>query len=296
MRRPSGEKAGEPLKPGAVVSCRWSVPSGFIVQIDVLLNVASARANAIRPFWPGKAADAAAVGRASSAAATSAAVTQERGEESTSAIRPHRERGAQGDERPAQAPRVAVELERREQREELRDHRRALEPRGRDEADRVLDRRVGERDAAQVRRQRIGVEPRLRGHAGQSRAGVCDERRDRVGLDRRHRRDARAGERVVDDPPVLHVGREQAERERGGVGPGHALRAAVLILGGGDEEVLLAPQRQRVDVRQRLVVEVGEPGVDLAVGQAVRDLTRGHRQPADAHAGVALAEAGGDAR
>ena len=73
-------------------------------------------------------------------------------------------------------------------------------------------------------------------------------------------------------------------------------RVAERRAGGRDEQVALAPQRDGVDARERLVVEVGQPGLDLAVLEPVRDLARVHRDQPHAHPRVALAEARGDQR
>jgi hypothetical protein len=141
----------------------------------------------------------------------------------------------------------------------------------RHEPDRVLDVRIDERDGPYLGRQRMGEQPRVGRHAGQARAGVADQGRHRVGLDHRARGLAGGGEGRVDDPPVLHVGRQEAERELSGPGPGDRRRAEALA--GADEVVVLTPQLERPDLLQRLVVEVRQAGVELAGAQPGGDLT-----------------------
>jgi hypothetical protein len=74
--------------------------------------------------------------------------------------------------------------------------------------------------------------------------------------------------------------------------PRNGLRCAQLPVARDDEQIPLAPQRQRVDQGERLVVEVGHAGVELAVLEPVGDLPRRHRYQSNPHARMAFAEAG----
>jgi hypothetical protein len=125
---------------------------------------------------------------------------------------------------------------------------------------------------------------------------VGDQRRDRVRLDRGIGRDAGLRERAVDDPPVLHVGRQQAQAQRRRAPPRDRHLVRDRPVGADQQQVVLAPERERLDLGQRLVVEVREPGVDLPARQALGDLARAHRHDLDAHARVALAKRRRDER
>ncbi len=144
--------------------------------------------------------------------------------------------------------------------------------------------------------QRLRDHPRLGRDAGDAAAGVGEHGRHRVRLDDRLGHGAGRGEGAVDDAAVLHVGRQQAQRQRRRLGPADRGAVAELAVGGGEQQVALPPQRAHVDVGERLVVQVGEAGVELAVGEPVRDLARRHRVQRHAHARVVLAEARGDER
>jgi hypothetical protein len=84
----------------------------------------------------------------------------------------------------------------------------------------------------------------------------------------------RAGLRevAVDDPAVLHVGREQAEGRLCGRRPGDPLAVGPLALARRDEHVALLVERPRAHPCERLVVEVGEAGVELGFLEPALDL------------------------
>ncbi len=77
---------------------------------------------------------------------------------------------------------------------------------------------------------------------------------------------------VLDDPPVLHVGRQQAQRHLAHLGPGDRLPVAERAVGGGKQAVLLPIERHRLHAAQRLVVQIGHARVDLEVLQHAEDL------------------------
>ena len=89
----------------------------------------------------------------------------------------------------------------------------------------------------------------------------------------------------VDDPPVLHVVGQEAQRHRRRVRPADAPRAAERPVGRGQQHVALPVERQRANARQRLGVEVRDPDVELEVVEAALDLDRAERLHADANAG-----------
>ena len=143
---------------------------------------------------------------------------------------------------------IRIELQRREQPEQLGDDRRALRRRS----------RVTRPIVCATSGSTSGIARRSAGSGlassqvwavmpGQPGARVGDQRRDGVRLDRRVRARARRRERAVDDPAVLHVGRQQAERQRRRLAPSVTRSRRTAPSAGVDEQVALAPQRQRVD-------------------------------------------------
>ncbi len=74
-------------------------------------------------------------------------------------------------------------------------------------------------------------------------------------------------ERAIDDAPVLHVGGEQAERHLADLGPGYRIAVAERAVGGGEQTILLAIERHGLHPAERLVVEIGQAGVDLQILQ-----------------------------
>ena len=104
-------------------------------------------------------------------------------------------------------------------------------------------------------------------------ANVGEHRRDRVRLDRRPRLGPGLVEDAVEDPAVLHVAGEEAERELRGLGPGH-LVAPGETARRRRSAARSAPRRGR-SVRtpvERLGVEVGDAELELEVVQAALDL------------------------
>ena len=111
-------------------------------------------------------------------------------------------------------------------------------------------------------------------------AGVADEIEDRIGLDRRLRRRADRAENAVDDPAVLHVGRQQAERR---LGRAPSRRSCFELgdrrpLAGRQEQIFLVVDRLDAHALQRLVVEIGDARIEFELLDAALDLLRGQRQ------------------
>ena len=59
---------------------------------------------------------------------------------------------------------------------------------------------------------------------------------------------------------------------------------------GGEQPVALPIERQGADLPERLIVEIGEPGVDLKIVEHGENFARGLRQNGEAHVGMLLAE------
>ena len=108
----------------------------------------------------------------------------------------------------------------------------------------------------------------------------------RVGFQRRLDMAASGVQQAVDDASVLHVRRQQAERDAPDLGPGDLVALAQRTVGRGEQAVLLEIERHRPQAAQRLIVDVGEPGIDLEVAQHRQDLARGSRQDRELHVGM----------
>ena len=81
------------------------------------------------------------------------------------------------------------------------------------EANRALCDRLDELDRPRARRHAEKAQELARhDRRPLARAHVRDEIEDRIGLDRRDRRRSDRAKNAVDDPPVLHIGRQQAQR------------------------------------------------------------------------------------
>ena len=76
----------------------------------------------------------------------------------------------------------------------------------------------------------------------------------------------------VDDAAVLHVGRQQAERHLSDFRPGDAIAVAERALFGGQQPILLEIERHRAQPAERLVVDIGEAGIDLEIMEHRQDL------------------------
>ena len=106
-------------------------------------------------------------------------------------------------------------------------------------------RRRDERNRAHPRRHVEHVEPRVGHHARPvAVADVGEHRRDRVRLDRRPRLGAGLVEDAVDDPAVLHVAGQEAERKLRGLGPGHLVAAGERPARPGQQHVVLLVERR----------------------------------------------------
>ncbi len=109
----------------------------------------------------------------------------------------------------------------------------------------------------------------------------------RIGFERRLRVAARRPQQAVDDPPVLHVGREQAQRHFCDLRPGDGLPVAQRRVRRDQQLIALVIERHRIDAPERLVVEIGHAGVDLEIFQERQDLDRGARQDRETDVGMA---------
>ena len=98
----------------------------------------------------------------------------------------------------------------------------------------------------------------------------------------------------VDDAAVLHVGRQQAERHLRDLGPGHRVAIAERRVGRGQQPIALAIERHGGDAAERLVVEIGDAGVDLEIFQQRQDLDRGARLDGELHVGMPRAVGRGE--
>ena len=96
----------------------------------------------------------------------------------------------------------------------------------------------------------------------------------RVRFQRRADLNARLGKVLVDDAAVLHVGREQAERQPADLGPGDLLAVREFVAGGGDQLVALGIERHAGDASKRLVVEIGDAGIDVEIAEQGQHLNR----------------------
>ena len=105
------------------------------------------------------------------------------------------------------------------------------------------------------------------------------------------------GEQPVEDPPVLHVRRQQAQRRRRELGPLHHVAPRELGVGRGEQQVALGVQRHGPHRSgERLAVDVADPDVDLEVGELGDDVARRQRLDRDPHVRVALEERRRDQR
>ena len=132
-----------------------------------------------------------------------------------------------------------------------------------------------------------GVGELLGHHAGPAPGADMGEQHDhRVRFEGRLERRAGGREQLVDDPPVLHVRRQQAERHLADLGPGHAVTIAEGAVFRGEQAILLEIERHRAQPPQRLVVDVGQACIDFEVLDHRQDLDRGARQDRELHVGM----------
>ena len=111
---------------------------------------------------------------------------------------------------------------------------------------------------------------------------VRGQRRRGLGADRR--------QRAIDDAAVLHVGRQQAQRHLPDFLPGHLLAIAEHGVGRRQQAVALVVERNGAHLADRLVLDIGQPGVDLEIFQQPQHIGRGAGLDAKAHVGMARAE------
>ena len=110
-------------------------------------------------------------------------------------------------------------------------------------------------------------------------ADMREQHDHRVRFQRRPAVHAGPGQVLVDDAAVLHVGRQQAERHAGRPPPRSPLsRSRVAVAGRGDQLIALGIERHAVTRPERLVVEIGDAGIDLEIFEQRQHLDRGARQ------------------
>ncbi len=114
---------------------------------------------------------------------------------------------------------------------------------------------------------------------------VTEQDDHRVRFKRRVNGHAGLRQMLVDDPPVLHVGCQEAERQLRHLGPRHARRVGVRIAGRSDQPIALGIERNGNDVPERFVVEIGDPGIDVEIAEQRQNLDRGPRQDRERDAG-----------
>ena len=70
---------------------------------------------------------------------------------------------------------------------------------------------------------------------------------------------------AVNDTAALHIARKQAERRVTGLRPRDAIRAAKRSVGGRQQQIFLAINRNRAHFSDRLVAQVSNASIDFAL-------------------------------
>ena len=78
----------------------------------------------------------------------------------------------------------------------------------------------------------------------------------------------------VQDPAVLHVGRQETQRQARGLRPADGGPAAQAAFRSGQQDVALTIQRQAADPGEGFVVEIGDADVQVELVEAALDLDR----------------------
>src|ERR1041385_6292806 len=78
-------------------------------------------------------------------------------------------------------------------------------------------------------------------------------------------------EQALDDPAVLHVGRQQAQWDLCHLSPADVAAIAERRIGSDEEAVSLAGERHRCDATKRFVVEISKSGIDFEVFEMGKD-------------------------
>jgi len=156
----------------------------------------------------------------------------------------------------------------------------------------ALPRQRGDQGARQHGRQRTGL------HGGQQGG-------DGIGFECRPHQQAQAGEHLVEDRAVVHLGAEHAHRQRGGVGPAQrraklqARQARHGYVGAAQQMVVLDVLRPGLQPARRRDAEaagVTQPEIDGQGVEARLEILRRHRLQHRLQARVALQEQRAEAR
>src|SRR5262249_39026589 len=101
------------------------------------------------------------------------------------------------------------------------------------------------------------------------------ERGDGIRLDHRMRRRVDPEKDSIQDPPILHVRRQQAKRQFSRLGPGNPPLSASSTALWRHQHIALTVKGQSSDISQRLIVEICYADVDLEIVEGTLDLFRG---------------------
>ena len=157
--------------------------------------------------------------------------------------------------------------------------------------DTVVDDGIDDRNAAHGIRQAQRLRELGRHHAGPApglHMGVENEQRVRG--QRRRRFGADRAERAIDDAPVLHVRRQQAQRHLPDFLPGDVIAVAEHGVGRRQQAIALVVERNRANLADRFVLDIGQPGIDLEIFQQPKQFDRGAGDDAKAHVRMAGAK------
>jgi hypothetical protein len=100
----------------------------------------------------------------------------------------------------------------------------------------------------------------------------------------------------VENPAVLHVGRQEAQRQARGLRPADGRPVAEGAVRPRQQHVALPVERQGADPGERLVVEIGQADIQIECVEAALDLDRCLRGHDDAGALVTPGECHGQER
>ena len=100
----------------------------------------------------------------------------------------------------------------------------------------------------------------------------------RIRFERRLRVAAGVAQQAFDDTARLGVGREQAQRHLRHFRPRHLVAVAERRVGRSEQAIALAIKRHAGDAADRLVVEIGDAGIDLEIFQETENLLRDLRR------------------
>ena len=116
------------------------------------------------------------------------------------------------------------------------------------------------------------------------------EHQQRVRRQRRRRLGADRAQRAVDDAPVLHVRRQQAQRHLPDLLPRHLLAVAEHRIRRRQQPVALVIERNGANLADRFVLDIGQPGIDLEIFQEPQHIGRGAGPDLKTHVGMPRAK------